>query len=531
MTAATPRTGEEPTIESFSAPAVHAADPRSRGGDEAVEARRADAARMAASNGSAKPELMFGYLPTDIFRPFSGSARRFYADLLEYLDTDLFGFTGEIITRKVVIDAIGEFIERQAGEVALDHDGLALAAAEREDNDPRRYIAYARLLATGWLIESRDRYRRTVDFDPSARLLLQALLDIKSGRLRSYGGAVLRVLTLLESAKGDPTNRSENIREAQISARTFMNHLRTVSGSMRKAEEFILAQRELKSLFRHFFEDFVETFVVEDWKRLHTRENPFRFRTQIRVIGQQALDDELLLRELGAAYAREGRASDDVHGRDTVVGELHAILKVFNAVDDHIELIESTNQRIERRITNTVRFMDRIAESRTERLLLALRRLGESPAPLNGDVDVLPRIVLADPPTSGAHLYQSARQQAEIGPQKLKRAAIDPAVHAFRKAVLAFQDRTTMTPTKVAAYLERALAGRAELDAAAFPIQTIDDFLAFERLREIPSMADGVLARAYALVPAPGLVENDWIRCANFVVRRLATETRHAGAD
>jgi len=49
--------------------------------------------------------------------------------------------------------------------------------------------------------EYRDRYRKVVDFDPAARLLRHTLLDIQSGRVPFYGGAVLNVLALLQSGR------------------------------------------------------------------------------------------------------------------------------------------------------------------------------------------------------------------------------------------------------------------------------------------------------------------------------------------
>jgi hypothetical protein len=166
-----------------------------------------------------QPELMFGSLPAEVFRPLAGASRLFYADLLEFLDAEVFGATGEIMSKKSVIAAIREFIDRQSREITIDSEDIGLSSAELQDQDPRCFFAYRRLLQTGWLLESRDRYRVIVDLDPNACVLLQALLDIKSGRLRSYGGAVLNVLTLLESAKVNPLARSENVREAAISAR------------------------------------------------------------------------------------------------------------------------------------------------------------------------------------------------------------------------------------------------------------------------------------------------------------------------
>ena len=62
---------------------------------------------------------LFGKLPADVFRLFTGSNREFFADLLEYLDDEVFSVAGELVSRRAAIDAIGEFIRRQAQDLAL----------------------------------------------------------------------------------------------------------------------------------------------------------------------------------------------------------------------------------------------------------------------------------------------------------------------------------------------------------------------------------------------------------------------------
>ena len=54
---------------------------------------------------------LFGGLPPDIFRVFSGEARWFYADLLEYIDGDVFGDTPGVVSRHAMVEAIREFLD------------------------------------------------------------------------------------------------------------------------------------------------------------------------------------------------------------------------------------------------------------------------------------------------------------------------------------------------------------------------------------------------------------------------------------
>src|SRR5262249_44747837 len=124
-----------------------------------------------------------------------GEARWFYADLLEYVDREIFGDVPGVISRIEMLEALREFTERQGREIPIEDDQGAQAPP---GIDARAFAAYRRLVDTGWLIEFRDRYRRVVDMNANARLVLTTLLEIKAGRTRSYGGEVLQVLLQLE---------------------------------------------------------------------------------------------------------------------------------------------------------------------------------------------------------------------------------------------------------------------------------------------------------------------------------------------
>ena len=101
---------------------------------------------------------IFGGLPPDIFRIFSGEARLFYADLLEHIDQDVFGDIPGVVSRQEMTQAIREFIDRQGRNVQLNDEVPHAPAAETAD--AKAIVAYRRLLDTGWLTEFRDRYRR-----------------------------------------------------------------------------------------------------------------------------------------------------------------------------------------------------------------------------------------------------------------------------------------------------------------------------------------------------------------------------------
>jgi hypothetical protein len=470
---------------------------------------------------------LFGGLPPDALRIFSGETRWLYADLLEYIDHDVFGEAAGIVSRQDMVAAIREFLDRQDRDVQVDDGDTDQPATGIE---AKALAAYRRLVDTGWLTEFRDRYRRIVDMDANARLVLTLLLEIKAGRTRSYGGEVLQVLLQLEGADKDPDNRSEAISNAARSAQSFMHHLRSISSAVRQIEEELINQTDLRTLFRKVFDDFVERFLISDFKRLKGTTNPFRFRRKIIDTAQSILGNDARMAILSQAYIREGRSERLEDASNLIAEELRSVISVFERIGDHLEMIEAANHRLEQRITNTLRFMDSVMETQTEQVIEAIQRLGSLPGGLSLELPFASTPLPDDPVLGREDLYQHRRARESVEPQKIERRPPDPAFLAYRAALDGYRTRTTITAAKVANYLESALRDRRELRASQLPLSSLDDFLVFEKLRSLHQIEDGVLSRRYQIERIAGKFESEWISCPNFVVRRLRGAPSYAGA-
>ncbi|MBO0759494.1 MAG: hypothetical protein J2P54_26945, partial [Bradyrhizobiaceae bacterium] len=322
----------------------------------------------------------------------------------------------------------------------------------------------------------------------------------------------------------------EAIRNAARSAKSFMHHLRSISSAVRHIEEELVGQTDLRSLFRIFFDDFVERFLISDFKRLKSSTNPFRFRRKIIDTAEAILGDEMRMIALSEAYIREGRGERIEDAYNLISQELRLVISVFERIGDYLDLIEATNQRLERRIENTLRFMDCITEARTERIVEAIAKLGSLPGG-HGVELAIPISPLADEPVIGREdLYQYKRSKEPLKPQKLRRALPDPAFLAYRSALDAYRARATITAAKMAAYVEAALRDRVEARACEFPLASLDDLFVFERLRGLAQLEDGALGARYQVELLRDTFESEWISCRNFLVRRLRKAALHAGA-
>ena len=459
--------------------------------------------------------MLFTHLADDLFRPLAAPSRSFNAALLLHLHGRVFGDAAEPLRKADLIVAIGEFSAGWSqAEIADDETAPA-------DPIERRSYVYRRLVEAGWLVERRERYVPVVDFDPEARILIEELARIERGETRSYGGAVLEVLGALESAIANPADRSEALRNAAKAARTFLAHLRGLAGGLRKVEERILREQNVGAALRLYFEEFVERHLVSDYRTLHTRFNPFRFRSRIVREAGGALRDPLTLRALAEGHLREGRAGDLPAAERMVRADLVEILAIFEGLDPHLDAVAAVVARLERRIAATLRYREPRDSARIERAAAALRAAGAAPDGAFPDMPA-PAVSLLRPPIGPPQLTNPRMPRRAIESEPLPEIETDPAIEAFVLAKDAFRRRTTVTPERIAGFLDARLAPGRTLRGSDIAIDDVDAFVVFQRLREIDVMFDGSLRGRYRLAPGEGRLANGWIDCPDFVIERLA---------
>ena len=464
--------------------------------------------------------MLFTRLSDDLFKPLASPSRAFNAALLLHLHGRVFGDAAEPLRKSEVLGAIGDFsADWSQGEIADDE-------ATPVDPVERRSAVYRRLLEAGWLVERRARYVPVVDFDPDARLVIEDLARLDRGETRSYGGAVLEVLGSLESATANPADRSEALVNAAKASRAFLSHLRSLAGSMRKIEERILCEEDQRAAFRLYFEEFVARHLVSDYRTLHTRLNPFRFRSGIVREAGRALRDPLTLRALAEAGLRESRASDVAAAERAVRADLTEILSIFEGLDRHLDGVADIVARLERRIAAALRYMDHRDSDRIERTAAALRAVGSAgawPAAVPA-----PPVSLLRPPLGEPHLYAPRMRRAAIRSEPLPELRLDPTIEAFIAAKDAFRQRVMVTEDRVVAFVEGKLGSAAAIRGSQIVVADVDEFVVFQRLREIDVLFDGVLNARYRLSRVEGRVSNGWLDCPDFLVERAGAPSSGA---
>lgn len=480
---------------------------------------------------------LFDKIPEKIFRPLAAINRRFYAGLLLYLYEHTFAAIGDMPRRSDVILEIGDFIDRYSdenGALALAGDdelgaqqnkALSREALSAGHQDLRRYVAFQYLVDSGWLVEIRDRFRKLADLSAEGRLLLREIQKIVQGDTRSYGGAVLNVLGALEAAFDKPDDRSEAIRNAWSFSGDFSHHLRSLSSRMRRIEEHVLSQDGLRAVFQAFFDEFVAQMLIADYKTLKTKNNPFRFRHKILERIGDIESDALCMRRLCIAYVREGRAESEAAAEFVIRRELHDVYNLFDNIDHYLDVIGETQQRVERKIHTIVRYMDRHDGGAVERATRAIRNLGATEASMAEEVPAAPYMLLLEPLLGGDILYTQRQTRKEIDRSRVREIPPDPAFEAFRQAKLEYAHKVAVSPRRVREFLDRVFAGRDSVLGSEISVETVDDFIVFQRLRDVPFMFDGVLAREFTVVLLDERAENLWLDFPDFTISRIRKGT------
>lgn len=464
--------------------------------------------------------MLFNKLPDDIFLPLSGQNRRIYeVALLEladlFFDEDLIDpFIPKDLVRSTIENAVVRYgIRRWAAEE--DDEGesdLPLSSADYTNR------IYRRLVQTGWLEEEQRIYRTYVLMSPANSFLLRSLTSISRLEKRSYGGAILNVLSSLESAVSDPAGRGIALEEAAQTAADFSAHLTDMLLGLRELKISLSASSTPQEIVRSFFDRFVEHILVSDYKTLKTKNNPFRFRRQILSMMRDLQFDPLKLGQLAQHYQMQYEL-DPEESEALVQQHINRVIRIFESVDQRLAAIDDFRYQLEKRVADTVRYMDKTTPGMAARLSRLIAELGKKDGREIPHINTLDEVRFISP----SSVRSPIRRRIETKPRIITQVEIDPKVLELRRLFKEWKERREVKVDKIEAYLEEQFAGRDKLDATEFRIDSIEDYICFSYVRHLNSL--GKKARKTASRYRIQFEERyvnvaDMVECRGFVIHR-----------
>ncbi len=467
--------------------------------------------------------MLFNKLPDDLFLPLSGQNRHIYQAVLVDL-ADLF-FDEDLIDPFIPKDLVRSTIE----EAVIKH-GFRTWAPETEEGDdhadeeheaPRSTSEYAsriyrRMVKTGWLDEEQQLYRTYVLMSPSVSYILRALVQVATFQKKSYGGAVLNVLSSVEAAINDPQGRGLTLQEGARAAAEFSAHLTDMLLGLRELKQNFASTSNAQEIVKGFFEQFVEAILVSDYKTLKTHNNPFRFRRQLLgMLKELQFDDHKL--SLLIQHYQEVLELGNAEAETKVHQHITRIIRIFESVDQRLAAIDDFRFRLEKRVADTVRYMDKTTPGMSSRLSRLIARLAEQ------DEDSLPLAQSLESYAfiSAKSVRSAPRKRLPPSLKIIQQQVIDPQVLMMRQYFKEYKERRQVNGTKVDAYIERHLQGANSVNAGDFQIDSIEDYICFSYVRHIPSLgkqAKGVIGK-YQLQFKDSYVNIcDMVECRDFTL-------------
>lgn len=474
--------------------------------------------------------MLFNKLPNDLFLPLSGQNRHIYQAVLVEL-ADLF-FDEDLIDPFIPRDLVRSTIE----EAVIKH-GIRSWSPENEEDEadehevPKSSAEYAnriyrRLVKTGWLDEDQQLYRTFVLMSPSISYVLRTLMDVATFQKKSYGGVVLNVLSSVEAAIKDPSGRGLTLQEAARVASEFSAHLTDMLLGLRELKQNIAATTNAQEIVKDFFEHFVGVILVSDYKTLKTYNNPFRFRRQLLGMLKELQFDQATLAQLVSHY-QEVLELSEVEAQAKVNSHITRIIRIFDSVDQRLAAIDDFRFRLEKRVADTVRYMDKTTpgmSSRLSRLITKLAEADEADIPVATTIDSYAFV-------SAKSVRSAPRKRSAPELRVITQKVIDPQVLHMRQLFKEYKERRQVNGSKVDAYIEDQLAGRESIQAKDFQIDTIEDYICFSYVRHLPSLGKRgqSVHGKYRLIFGQDYVNiNDMVECRDFTLTRLPKETEAA---
>ncbi|MEN8220181.1 MAG: Wadjet anti-phage system protein JetA family protein [Pseudomonadota bacterium] len=466
--------------------------------------------------------MLFEKLPETIFQPLCGPNRLIYQNVLIALGKNIFfdEESADIFPEK-------EKIRREIEETLARQDALKWSQEENDDDilpSTRSEYAnriYHRLVQAGWLEEETEGYNTHLIMTQPVSYLLRSLNNISQLQKEHYGGTVLSILNNIEAALQNPKERGISLQEAFRTARSFSNHLTDMSHGLRDLQKQIVATKEPKVILARFFEEFVAHILVADYKTLKTQNNPFRFRHKILDILQALKFNPEKTRALISSYQKQLNI-DESQARRIVDEHISSIFNIFESVDQKLEKIDDFRFRLEKRVADTVRYMEITSPGVESRITKILEQIKQ----FTGELNTIPVLkTLARPkPISSKSLKSPLKRRKPPERRVIQTKPVNPAILALREQIKAYESKRRITPQYVKDYIERQLGKRHALQAQEFHIESVQDYFAFTQIPRLP-----YLGRLWQKLASQYIIEMDeWeivnvqglLECRDFTIQR-----------
>jgi hypothetical protein len=428
---------------------------------------------------------------------------------------------------------------RRAGRRSSGAGDSDLADAVRA----RAVRHYEYLIATGWLEEERFGIVKTVDMSPGALSMMETLHRIREGFSLQFSGTLVQLNLALKGIAEDPAVNALSLNQVRQNLESFVRHLRAIISDLKRIRAEMMEGEGQKARLKVFFDGFVKRLLLKDFAALHTTNHPYRYKNEILVAVRRLSADGHVVRLVAKTYAEHaepelmGRGSDwEVEKQNAldeaayrVVGDLNALVEILGHIDQMFERIRAFQSQLEERLRNMLRYKSRGRRDYAKRIDGAIDRLV---AALAASPEIVHQPLVDGYLDSSERLFGEAlhsaprREKVPLGVAAVHVSEPDPVDLFQRDLKNAYLRRLRPSPAVVADFVDRVMGHDSALEAAQIPMNSIDDFLAFDALLLMSrrGKVPGEVASRFKIEASleHQRVRSEYVECEPFRIVRLA---------
>lgn len=425
--------------------------------------------------------MIFGALPEDLFGPLAGVDRMAYAEVLKAVHGLMIGEAGfsGYLPKEQVRAEIDEVLYELGVDELAEGSG-AYDSADEVVAEGKAAHVYRRLRSAGWFQEVHEGFRTYVTIAPEVADVLSTLVRVADQRPVFYTGMVLGILSSLDSVTDDPENKGAAILQAAQDAAAFHAQMQRMVFALNGQFQRFAQKEDPRAWLSSFFDEFIEKFLIADYKTLNTENNPFQYKGRIL---QRVLDlrhDQSLFDRTATGVASHLRSRSREHIEADLDKALIQLHEVFDGVEEQFRHLERIRFRLEKRAASVVRFLDRATPGAAFRLRDQCVRLAAAADGLDDGAVLGIRLPLVGrPPVGERSLYKPRRLARPPTPEVIKEAVFDPAEEEYRHRLKEFLDRRSVTPDKIRDYLRENVGESPNRPAEELPRTTPEELSVF----------------------------------------------------
>lgn len=466
--------------------------------------------------------MFLDVIPSELFKPLASKNARLYAIGLHGLYKRLIDnqTDGDECSPKEAKNTIRSELFNYSNELEWSDEDDTLNLDDESDTATR---IYNRLKNTGWLIEMDEiGYRRITSFPQISAQLLITFAKLGNQSELDIGSVCQGVMNSLEQAIKNPTSGSKLITFAATSAKGFYSEASALSFTTRELAYRMMNQSNSSDQLSTFFDEFINKVFARDYRTLHSRDNPYRFRSTVLSLATEIKFDNSIMSKVveGKKSTQPNLSSEEA--TEQIKEELDAIFNVFTNIDKLMEGMERYRRSMTKRTKEAIRYSYRASPDLGRRINDVLINITKH------DSDVLyPAPLIEDNYLSPNRAYEQRipapeREATEIKPNKVPIEEI-----AYDRALKSYLQKRMENPKRLIAYLERHLNNQTSITTDDLKIDSLEDLLAFVDLRNlnhqnaIKAQSSNHISRKYKVIPIENAVtKNKYVVAPKLFIER-----------